>query len=388
MKGKNVPCKRRSLSKKAVMILLFVSILLSATTALFAAGAAEATADLKPITLTYVSFASADGPHAKAFKYVANKLYEGSNGRVTFQEHYSGSLVGYNEMIDALRDGRADVSLFLPVQDPRSFPLSTVGSVLFVSNDTWAHSQAFIELYEKDSRFEAEWQKQQIVPLWFASIGPAILGAKEPVPNIEWMKNKSIRSTGYFTQALRAVGANPVAMPNPDVYEAMQRGVINAFYASTIEGAALDNRHFEVTSHWQDLRAGEYTVIVTAMSQRAMDKLTAAEKEILFKAVDDLKKIYYTEYFEPLMDYAATLALEGGLKSFTIWPAAETEKFRQLAGPAVLEQWLKDVEASGIPRAEAQSFFDLFVKTVREKEAISPVTMTVTEKAAQRFANQ
>ena len=340
----------------------------------------------QPVTLTYASFASADGPHAQAFKYVADEMTKRTNGRVTFRGHYSSSLVGFNEMIEALQDGRADITLFLPVQAPRSFPLSTVASVLFVTNDTWAHSQAFTDLYEIVPRFASEWKAQRIVPLWFASIGPAVLGARTPVDNLEWLKNKSIRSTGYFTQALRVVGANPVAIPNSDVFEAIGRGVIDAFYASTIEGAALDNRHFEVTTDWRDLGAGEYTAIVTAISQRALDKLTADEQKMLFSIAADLRKVYYTKYYLPLMDKACTLAMEGGLKSLKLWPKAETEKFRQIAAPVVLDRWIQDVKAAGIAAEDAKGFYDQFVKAVREKEKASPVDKTVTARCADRFA--
>src|SRR5690606_6624040 len=165
--------------------------------------------------------------------------------------------------------------------------------VLFVSRDTKAHSDAFNEMAANHEALSAEWDAQGMRPLWFVSIGPAILGANEPVENIEWLSNKSIRATGYFTQALTAVGANPVAMPNADVYEAIQRGTIDAFYASTLDGAALDNSHFEVTSHWQDLGAGEYTSIATAVSQRALDQLTEEEQAILFELAAQVQDEFF-----------------------------------------------------------------------------------------------
>jgi hypothetical protein len=141
-----------------------------------------------------------------------------------------------------------------------------------------------------------------------------------------------------------------------------------------------------VTTDWRDLGAGEYTAIVTAMSQRALSKLTADEQATLFNLVADVRKVYYSKYYEPLMDKACSLAMEGGLKTLKLWPKAETEKFRQIATPVVLERWIEDVKAAGIGGDEAKAFYDLFVKAVREKEKVSPVDKTVTARCADRFA--
>src|SRR5690606_4710578 len=96
-----------------------------------------------PIRLTYSSFAAADSPHSMAFKEIADELEARTDGRVVFEHFHSGALCAFDQMIDCLRDGRTDAAIFLPVQSPSDFPLSSVSSVLFVSRDTWAHSEAF-----------------------------------------------------------------------------------------------------------------------------------------------------------------------------------------------------------------------------------------------------
>jgi len=343
----------------------------------------EAPAD--PVRLVYATFTVEDSPYAKAFAWLSEEMNKRTNGRVTIEPFYAGSLCAFNEMIDCLRDGRADFTLLLPVASPTDFPYSTVGSVLFVSRDTWAHGEAFNELVADDARFHDEWASQGMQPLWFASIGPAVLGANEPVTSIDWLKGKSIRSTGYFSDALNAVGANPVAMPNSDVYEAIQRGVIDAFYASTLDGAALDNRHFEVTSDWQDLGAGEYINIVTAVSQKALDKLTPDEQNTLFELADQIRRDWFDVYYLPQMDLACDNAIEGGLNSLTIWPDSEMQRFADAAADVVRDRWIADTESTGA--TGAQEVFDTFVAKVREKEAVSPLEATATERCAARFPN-
>jgi TRAP-type C4-dicarboxylate transport system substrate-binding protein len=336
-----------------------------------------------PVRLVYASFAVEDSPHSQAFAWLADEMNARTNGRVTVEQFHAGALCAFNDIFDCIKDGRADFGLFLPVQQPSFFPFSSIGSVLFVSDDTQAHSDAFNELAESHEQFSAEWDAQGMRPLWFASIGPAVLGANEPVDNIEWMENKSIRATGYFTQALDAVGANPVALANNEVYEAIERGTIDAFYASTLDGAALDNSHFEVTSHWQDPGAGEYVSIATAVSQRALDQLTAEEQDILAELADEVRASFFETYYFPQMEVACDNAINGGLESLTIWPEEESQRFADAAADAVKDQWIADTEAGGT--TGAAEFFDEFVGTVSDKEATSTFGETATERCAARF---
>ena len=381
----------RRVNRFAISLITVGFLALFLVSGVYAGGQSEgkkSATDLKPVSLTYASFAAADSMYSKAFLYVANKMTKETNGRVTFRANYSGSLVGFNDMIAALQDGRADITIFLPVQDPHKFPLSTVGSVPFVADNTWANSEAFNEMYKSDPQFGAEWKSQKIVPLWFTSLGPAILGTREPANNPGWLNGKSIRSTGYLTQALQAVGANPVAIPNADVYQALQRGVIQGFYAADLDGAAIDNRNFEVTSHWYDLGAGEYAILVTAISQSALDKLTKAEQTMLLDAFTEVRKVFWTDYYYPIEKHACDLAFQGGLRSMEIWPKAEADKFRQIGAPVVRDQWIKDVKSQGIDQSEAQAFFDKYVQTVKkfETNVAAPFQKMATELRAQQFS--
>lgn len=337
-----------------------------------------------PVRLVYASFAVEDSPHSQSFAWLADELSARTNGRVTIEQFHAGALCAFNDIFDCIKDGRADFGLFLPVQQPSFLPFSSIGSVLFISNDTQAHSDAFNELADSHEQFSAEWDAQGMRPLWFASIGPAVLGANEPVDSIDWMENKSIRATGYFTQALDAVGANPVALANAEVYEAIGRGTIDAFYASTLDGAALDNSHFEVTSHWQDPGAGEYVSIATAVSQAALDKLTEEEQAILFELADEVQANFFETYYFPQMEVACDNAINGGLESFTIWSEEETQRFADAAAEVVKAQWIADTEAGGT--TGAAEFYDEFVATVRDKEAASTFGETATERCAARFS--
>ncbi len=49
---------------------------------------------------------------------------------------------------------------------------------------------------------------------------------KKPVHKLEDLKGMKIRATGNVARIVEALGATPVAMPMPDTYDALSRGVV------------------------------------------------------------------------------------------------------------------------------------------------------------------
>ena len=55
--------------------------------------------------------------------------------------------------------------------------------------------------------------------------GPGILHTKKPVTKLEELKGMKIRSTGTVAEIVEALGGTPVAMPMPETYDALQKGI-------------------------------------------------------------------------------------------------------------------------------------------------------------------
>jgi len=55
--------------------------------------------------------------------------------------------------------------------------------------------------------------------------GPGILHTKKPVTKLEDLKGMKIRSTGTVSKIVGALGGTPVAMPMPETYDALQKGI-------------------------------------------------------------------------------------------------------------------------------------------------------------------
>ena len=58
--------------------------------------------------------------------------------------------------------------------------------------------------------------------------GPGLLHSKKPVYKMEDLKGLKIRSYGFNARVAKMLGGVPVAMPQNSVYEALQKGVVDA----------------------------------------------------------------------------------------------------------------------------------------------------------------
>lgn len=195
-----------------------------------------AIADLDPITLNFQSGSpseiSTTGEQAKEFK---EEVEARSGGKITVDIAWGMSIAGYPEVVDALQDGRVDLSYHLLGYEPQRFPEATdigtalasveysplvgeltayaVGSAIGWSND--AHLQ----------RFEDE----GITPLVpFITSGAYSLNCNSEIATAEEFNNKQVRIGAASQQAAAThFGAVPTSMEFTEAFEAMQRGTID-----------------------------------------------------------------------------------------------------------------------------------------------------------------
>jgi TRAP-type C4-dicarboxylate transport system substrate-binding protein len=104
--------------------------------------------------------------------------------------------------------------------------------------------------------------------LYVHAHGPGLLASKKPVKSLDDMKGMKIRGTGLSLKIVTALGGTAVGMPQPDTYEALQKGVVDATLCpiETLKGW----KQGEVISSITDARAVGYTtaMFVTMNSKK------------------------------------------------------------------------------------------------------------------------
>lgn len=242
-----------------------------------------------------------------AFEPWAEEVEKVTDGRVTVR--IMGKPLGSPPAhFDMARDGVADVTYGLHsfTEDDR-FNRARLGQFSFLGDDAIANSQAYWSVYGDQLNAAEEHAGTHLLGLFMH--GPGLL--HNNVRKIETpadMQGLKIRVPGgYVGDLVSALGATPLFMSSPEVYEKLSRGVIDgvaftyeamtAFnlvddikYSMTVPGGIYNTTWFFVINEdkWNSLSEEDRTAIdaisgqafATRVGQAWNDADTAAQAEI------------------------------------------------------------------------------------------------------------
>ncbi|TQK69499.1 TRAP transporter substrate-binding protein DctP [Nocardioides sp. SLBN-35] len=196
--------------------------------------------DIDPITLltqTPAPKGSVTGlPQEEYYKAVE----DWSGGKIKFDISYSNAVAEPAEADDALNDGRLDIGSVLPIYDPSEYPAnatlieggfisdqSAINGVL--SSNAWPNQVAF----ESDEIMK-EFDEHGLVPLVpVYNSGANALFCSKPRTDLASLKGTSVGSGGQAQSAqVKALGGSPSSIPYTELYESLQRGVVDCTVSS------------------------------------------------------------------------------------------------------------------------------------------------------------
>lgn len=276
-------------------------------------------------------------------------LDEESDGNMKLEIYPTGQLGAPDEQYNLAVDGTADISLSVHGYTPGIYPLTSVSDLPFISTSSEDGSKIMQTLYDEFPEIQAE--HDDVHPLWLFTGEPnQILSASKPVKSLKDLKGLKVRSPStQMNAALEALGAVPVSMPVNDIYESLNKGVIDAAMAgvSTIN----DMKLYEVVDY----------ITITNISSSSM--FTVMNKDSYASLSDDNKEI--------LNKFATTGAVETG-KALDVGGQAGLDKAKEegieiielsddeiarwtdVVNP-VIKSWIKEMEDKGLP---GQAIYD------------------------------
>ncbi len=277
----------------------------------------------------------------KVYAPFAEAISEATGGDVTVEIFMGGELgPGPAEQYNRVVDGVADLAFSLPGYTASNFPM-TLLTELPGSIDAETGTDRILANIDMLSD---EYRRVVLVALW--NNAPNLLFmAEKPVDTLEDLAGLNIRvpsrNAGLVVQAW---GANPVSMPAPEIYNAMQTGVLDgAMIDATTLGAF---RLAEVTSH-----------ITIGMDSTISDFFIVMNRDV-FESLDETAQAAILEAGKAasVNGHDAWNGVAGGaLEAFAATEGkqvitlsdAEAAKFNA-ASTAAVEQILADAEAEGL----------------------------------------
>jgi len=243
----------------------------------------------KPIVR--LSFSSALGPDTavnKQAKWYMQEVERLSQGQIQWDEFYAASLLTSVDTVSGVADGRADVAYFASVYDPSRFPLMDIGFVPVPGSNSAGNARAWRELMEENEALQAEARAAGVKVLIFNGVAnTSNIATKTPYDNLQGFKGKRVRFVGPVTTGIRALGANPTSIAPEDIYESMERGLIDGIGGTSIESVIGSGWH-EVAPWMHYLPIGNYaSSLGIIIGQRTWDGLPDHLKTVMMEVADN-----------------------------------------------------------------------------------------------------
>lgn len=165
----------------------------------------------------------------KEFADFAKRANVATKGRLEITTHPVGAVVGYKEMIDAVKtnilQGYYSSPTFQSGKEPAFSAINNLPNCFenVMQSDTWMYQRGGLDFLRKaHSKFGT-------YPIGTVFYGREVLPSKVPLRSLADFKGKKIRAPeGTVANLFRAMGASTVSMPGSEVYSALEKGVIEA----------------------------------------------------------------------------------------------------------------------------------------------------------------
>lgn len=321
----------------------------------------EAIADLEPVKLTYqVGSPSENSVAGRRSMDYKKAVEEASNGQIELEIIWGMAVAGYPEAVDAVVDGRVDISYHLVSYEPQRFPeASAIGTAL----GSVPYSPLVGEMVANAVGSEIGWNDQALLDRYEAEgvtvLSPILangaysLNCNSEINTAEVLKGKQVRAgSAPQSQALDHFGAVPTSLEFTEAFEALQRGTVDCdlspMSAKEISGIyeAAPHLAYSTRANWPRFSA-------TYLAGQKFNDLPLAYKQIIFDAGGTMVSGSTQSYVDSNAVHVADLAsVDGTIDEFD-------DEFQDELGKFLIELQDASVEEGHLPEDIKEQVSDL-----------------------------
>jgi TRAP-type C4-dicarboxylate transport system substrate-binding protein len=211
----------------------------------------------------------------------SNKRLEaaGSPDRIIWTEAYAGALYDFNNTLEGVGDGLADIGWVGSLWEPAKQPLQNVAYYSpFVTGDARALVDVQNQLMEQVPAFAAEWTKHNTVFLGAQVADTYHLVTKFPVTSLADLKGRKLLAPGAIASRVQGLGVTAVDAGLPVFYNMLQTGVADG--ALILITGVLPFKLHEVAPYMTKVDTGAVFSGALAMNKKTWDSLPPHMKDL------------------------------------------------------------------------------------------------------------
>lgn len=280
---------------------------------------------------------------------LAEQIAAETNGELTLTPYPSMQLGGKPpELMRQAQDGTVDMVFTLPGYTGAQFPRLQMMELPGLRPDGMAATELMWDLLEGD-HLGGEFDGLKVVALWAAD--DAMLYTRDkPIRSVEDVAGMLLRTPSAPQAAqIEKMGGTPVAMPIPQLYPQLERGVIDgAMVPST---TILDFRTHEVANYFTLsgplFGRSQFTIV---MNEGSYNSLSDEHKAVIDKLTGEDLSRKATQVYLDRAEESIAFVREAEGKEVIEWSAEEQAKVAEVLRP-IYDEWLSQMEDQGIDGA-------------------------------------
>jgi len=229
----------------------------------------------KVVDLSYSIFFPPSHIQCKTAEAWAEEIEKRTDGKVKVTIYPAGTLTKAPQCYDGVVNGLSDIGMSCFAYTRGRFGLLEGIDLPLGYPSGLVATRVATEMVLKYKPKEVS----DVHVLYIHAHGPGILASRKPVRELKDLAGMKVRATGLSSKIVQSLGGTPVAMSQPETYEALQKGVVEATFCpvETLKGW----KQGEVINSITDSSViGYTTAMFVVMNQSAWDRLSPELQEV------------------------------------------------------------------------------------------------------------
>ncbi len=302
----------------------------------------------KTVELTYSIFFPATHGNTILATEWAKEIEKRTNGAVKINMFPGATLTPPDQCYDGVVKGISDIGMSVLSYTKGRFPLTEVIDMPLGYKSGLQVTRLCNAYYDKFKPKELD----DVKVMYLHGHGPGILNTKKPVDKMEELKGMKIRCSGTSAKVAAALGAAPVAMPQNEAYDALQKGVVDGVLSpiETLKGWKFAEVVKSTTQNFGSAYSLAFFVVMNKKKWESLPKeAQAVIEEVNKEWIEKTGKAW-----DQMDKEGAEYTLSKGNKIIPL-SKEEDERWAKAVSP-IMDEYVTAMKAKGLPGDEALNF--------------------------------